>query len=83
MVVLRSATAFTRIATAFDFDAQLETATLRPPQPFQGEAGFQRESNGKTVWTGSISVPILGGGRIALGGHDVVANMVRGIPPEE
>lgn len=83
MLVFRGASVPTRTATAFDFDAQLESAALRPPKPFHGEATFHREPDGATTWRGSLSVTIFGGDRVALTGRDVVAKLVREIPFEE
>jgi hypothetical protein len=82
MLVFRGASVPTRMAAAFDFDAQLESATLHPPNPFHGEATFHREPGGATTWTGSLSVAVFGGDRVALTGRDVVAKLVREIPSE-
>lgn len=83
MIVVRGATTFTRNTAAFSFDAQLESAVLRPPKPFHGEATLHREPDGAIAWSGSVSVPIFGGDRVTLEAPGVVAKLVREIPPEE
>jgi hypothetical protein len=64
----------------FLFDSSLASATVRPPKPFQGEGTFRRDPDGSPVWTGSITAPILGAGRIVVAGPGFAAKMVRETP---
>jgi hypothetical protein len=42
--------------------------TVTPPSPFSGTATLQQDPDGSTSWTGSLSVPMLGLGPVALAG---------------
>jgi hypothetical protein len=53
---------------AFVFDHARATATVHPPAPFSGEATFARNGHGSAVWTGSLSVALLGIDPVALAG---------------
>jgi hypothetical protein len=64
----------------FVFGPSLTTATVRPPEPFGGGGSFQRNPDGSTVWTGSLTVPILGAGRLTVARPGFAATMVREIP---
>jgi hypothetical protein len=55
-------------ASAFVFDYEAGTATLRPPQPFRGHATFRRRSHGHDLWRSTIRVPLLGADPLRLGG---------------
>lgn len=50
----------------FVFDTALTSATVTPPSPFTGSASFQRNADGSTSWTGSLSVPVPGLGTVGL-----------------
>jgi hypothetical protein len=67
-------------ARTFLFDSSLSTATVRPPKPFQGEGSFQRSPDGSTAWTGSVTAPILGAGRVTVARPGFAATMVREVP---
>jgi hypothetical protein len=47
-------------ASAFDFDFDAGTATLRPPAPLRGHASFSAHSRGRSRWRSTIRVPLLG-----------------------
>jgi hypothetical protein len=49
--------------------------TVTPPPPFSGTATFQRNADGSTSWTGSIAVPMLGRGAVALTGPPFTAEL--------
>lgn len=51
------------------------SATITPPPPFQGSAEFQRTAEGESTWTGSLTVPLPGLGRVALTGPDFTARL--------
>ncbi len=53
-------------AADFTSDASLDSATITPPAPFSGTATFQRNPDGSTSWTGSLSVSMPGLGRVSL-----------------
>lgn len=55
------------------------SATVTPPAPFQGSAEFQRDAEGNSTWTGSLSVPFPGLGRVALAGPSFTARLCQ--PP--
>jgi hypothetical protein len=55
------------------------SATVTPPAPFQGSAEFQRDAEGNSTWTGSLTVPFPGLGRVALTGPDFTARLCQ--PP--
>jgi hypothetical protein len=44
------------------------SATVTPPSPFSGTATLQRNPDGSSSWAGSLSVPMLGRGPVALAG---------------
>lgn len=54
-------------ASAFDFDHAAGTATLRPPAPFSGHAGFAARPRPRGLWRSTIRVPLLGANRIDTG----------------
>lgn len=68
-------------ARTFVFDpSSLATATVRPPKPFQGDGEFRRNPDGSTSWTGTVTAPILGAGRITVAASSFVVSMVREVP---
>jgi len=67
-------------ARTFLFDPSLATATVRPPKPFQGDGSFQRNPDGSTAWTGSVTAPILGAGRLTVARPGFAATMVHEVP---
>jgi hypothetical protein len=69
---------------AFSWNLEAGTATLRPPAPFTGSAHFVRHgNNGHGTWTGSLSMPILGGEPVELAGSDFRAFLHQGVPQDE
>lgn len=79
MRVSRGLGKLARVRT-FLFDSSLATATVRPPQPFQGDGTFQRNPDGSTAWTGTVTAPILGAGRLTVARSGFAATMVREVP---
>ena len=65
------------------FDTRHGTATVDPPAPFAGSAHYVRRSEGPDRWSGSLTAPLLGLGRIRLTGPDFRAAMVRKLPEFE
>jgi hypothetical protein len=53
---------------AFVYDLRRGVAHVRPPAPFTGSASFSRRPHGRPQWSGSLQVPLLGGGTIPLTG---------------
>jgi hypothetical protein len=47
-------------ASAFAFDNEEGTATVRPPRPFSGHATFKSRPDGRDLWRSTIRVPFLG-----------------------
>jgi hypothetical protein len=69
---------------AFHSNLEAGTATLRPPRPFTGSATFiQHGHNGHGTWTGSLAMPILGGGSVELAGNEFQAFIHKGVPQDE
>jgi hypothetical protein len=52
----------------FVYDLRRGLAHVRPPAPFTGSASFSRPTPGRPQWSGSLQVPLLGGGTIPLTG---------------
>lgn len=46
--------------SAFLFNHEAGTATVRPPRPFSGWATFKRRPDGRDLWRSTIQVPLLG-----------------------
>jgi hypothetical protein len=46
--------------SAFVFDHEAGTATVRPPRPFTGRAVFRRRPDAPDLWRSTIRVPLLG-----------------------
>jgi hypothetical protein len=53
---------------AFVYDLRRGVAQVRPPAPYTGRASFSPRAHGRPRWTGSLEVPLLGGGTIPLTG---------------
>jgi hypothetical protein len=49
--------------------------TVTPSAPFSGTATLQRNADGSTRWTGSLSVPMLGRGPVPLTGPAFTAGL--------
>lgn len=76
--VTRFTYAGTRSA-GFEFDNRLGTASVDPPAPFAGSASYRRRP-GADRWSGTLTVPLLGLGRIRLAGPGFVARMAPRLP---
>jgi len=61
---------------AFRYGDSLKTASLRPPSPFSGTAGFRRVRNRPGSWTGSLEVDFPGRSDVALAGSGFRASIV-------
>jgi hypothetical protein len=59
MEIFRGTSAFGP-PSAFVFNHEAGTATLRPPRPFSGRATFKRRPGGRALWRSTIRVPMLG-----------------------
>jgi hypothetical protein len=71
-------------SSAFRWNFDAGTATLRPPAPFTGSARFVRHgTNGHGTWTGSLSMPILGGETVELAGPTFRTFIHQGVPQDE
>jgi len=71
-------------SSAFNWNLDAGTASLRPPAPFTGSAKFTRRGgNGHGTWTGSLTMPILGGEPVAVAGTEFSAYMHKGVPQDE
>jgi hypothetical protein len=60
---------------SYAFADDLSTATVRPPSPFEGEATFQREGQGRTSWSGILSASLPGRDRVRLAGPRFTARL--------
>lgn len=67
----------------FQFDTRRGTASVDPPAPFAGSAHYVRRPDAPDRWSGSLSAPLLGLGRIRLTGPDFRAAMVARLPEFE
>ena len=61
---------------AFDYDPLLRTATLAPPAPFAGQAGFHRGAAPANRWSGNLTVDLPGRSHVPLAGPGVGATLV-------
>lgn len=52
-----------------------QSAIISPPQPFSGTASFQRNADGSTSWTGSLSASFPGTEQVPLTGPDWKARL--------
>jgi hypothetical protein len=62
--------------SAFDYDPLLSTATLDPPAPFSGSAGFHRNALPANRWTGNLAIDFPGRSGVPLTGSKVRAGLV-------
>jgi hypothetical protein len=70
--------------SAFRWDLDAGTATVRPPAPFTGSATFTRHGgNGHGAWIGSLGMPIFGGEPVELSGNEFRAYMHKGVQQDE
>jgi len=70
-------------SSAFHWNLEEGTATLRPPAPFTGWATFTRFGHkGHGTWRGSLGMPILGGKPVRLAGRQFRAFIHRGVPQD-
>lgn len=67
MEVSRTAFVFDQ-AGEFEHDADLTSAEVRPPPPFQGTATFTRGPTKRALWRGSLAVTLPGAPRLRLAG---------------
>lgn len=65
---------------SFEFDNRLGTASVDPPAPFGGSASYRRRPGAPDRWSGTLTAPLLGKGRVRLAGPGFVARMVPGLP---
>jgi hypothetical protein len=71
-------------SSAFKWNLDAGTASLRPPAPFTGSAKFTRRGgNGHGTWTGSLTMPILGGEPVEVAGTEFSAYIHKGVPQDE
>jgi hypothetical protein len=70
-------------SAGFEFDNRRGTATVDPPAPYAGSAYYRRRPNAPDHWTGSLTAPLLGLGRVRLAGPGFVAAMVPRLPQFE
>lgn len=67
-------------SSAFDFDNRRGTALVDPPAPFAGTAYYLRRPGAPDRWSGSLTAPLLGLGRVRLAGPGFLARMVPRLP---
>ncbi len=67
-------------SSAFEFDNRRGTASVDPPAPFAGAAYYLRRPDAPDRWSGSLTAPLLGLGRIRLAGPGFRARMVPRLP---
>ena len=72
-----------RRAAGFEFDNRRGTALVDPPAPFAGSARYVRRPDARDGWSGSLTAPLLGLGRVRLAGPDFDARMVPRLPQFE
>jgi hypothetical protein len=60
---------------SLSFADNLSTATARPPEPFQGEATFERGQNGGASWSGTLSASFPGRDDVPLAGPRFAARL--------
>jgi hypothetical protein len=63
-------------AAGFRFDHRRGTAIVDPPAPFAGSARYMRRPDARDGWSGSLTAPLLGLGRVHLAGPGFHAWMV-------
>lgn len=69
-------TALTMPAPTFRYDPRLQTATLRPLDPFAGTAHFDRHRKAGRRWSGDLTVDMPGRSGVPLTGSDLRATLV-------
>ena len=62
---------------AFNYDAKLRTATLRPPSPFSGTARFRHTGRRRSRWEGNLTVDLPGRSGVHLTGRHLRASLFR------
>jgi hypothetical protein len=67
-------------SAGFEFDNCRGTAFVDPPAPYAGSAHYRRRPEGPDKWRGSLTVPLLGLGRVRLAGPQFKAVMVARLP---
>jgi hypothetical protein len=66
----------------FEWDFKAGTATLTPPAPLTGTASLTKGTGGRTRWTGSLRMPILGEPKpVSMAGAAFNATLHHGTPP--
>ena len=80
--IVRYTSAGTR-SDAFRYDNRRGTALVDPPAPFAGSARFLRRRGAPDRWTGDLTAPLLGAGRVRLTGPGFDARMVPRYPQFE
>jgi hypothetical protein len=70
-------------AAGFEFDNRRGTAFVDPPAPYAGSAYYRRRPEAPDRWTGSLTAPLLGLGRVRLAGPGFNAAMVPRLPQFE
>jgi hypothetical protein len=65
-------------ASAFTWAPNLGSATLAPPPPFSGSAGFTRLGDGRTEWRGDLTGAFPGVPRVPLADDDGFGTFVHG-----
>jgi len=69
------ATAARAGGSAFVFDHEAGTATVRPPRPFSGQATFVDRPGGRDLWRGKIRMRLLGTPPLSIQGPGVQAGL--------
>ncbi len=70
-------------SAGFRFDNRRGTALVDPPAPFAGSARYLRRPDARDGWSGSLTAPLLGLGRVRLAGPGFDARMVPQLPDFE
>jgi hypothetical protein len=53
-------------SSAFEYDSLLQTATVKPPTPFSGQATFHRNAAPENRWIGTLAVDFPGRSDVSL-----------------
>jgi hypothetical protein len=77
--IARIVLAISRKARTFVFDRPPRSATVTPPKPFHGAATFERGPGGTPLWSGSLSVSLLGEPSLPLTGASFTAQLHRAL----
>lgn len=67
-------------SAGFEFDHQRGSAFLDPPAPFAGSAHFKRRAKARDDWSGSLTAPLLGLGRVRLASPEFRAHLSPELP---